>query len=179
MHAIKRLRISALNFVSIYPSQGLVITKVFLAEKMSVSRECSLLFMSVILIVAGLGPALATWVLTNPVAATNAGIITADVAAQIASGAVTPTTIVESGAVKAGVVGANSVELAATRASVDDKLTRYLLNADHPIGGPKAKWFDSALGFNQGNAEQLANQIVFNEASAVQTAVIEQGVKFN
>ncbi len=49
MHAIKRLRISALNFVSIYPSQGLVITKVFLAEKMSVSRECSLLFMSVIL----------------------------------------------------------------------------------------------------------------------------------
>ncbi len=49
MHAIKRLRISALNFISIYLSQGLVITKVFLAEKMSVSRICSLLFMSVIL----------------------------------------------------------------------------------------------------------------------------------
>ena len=76
-------------------------------------------------------------------------------------------------------VGASSVELAATRASVDDKLTRYLLNVDHPIGGPKAKWFDSALGFNQGNAQQLANQIVFNEASAVQTAVIERGIKFN
>ncbi|WP_218082233.1 DUF6883 domain-containing protein [Anthocerotibacter panamensis] len=79
--------------------------------------------------------------------------------------------------------GANSVELAATRASVDDKLARYLLNADHPIGSSKAKWFDSALGFNPDNADQLAKQIVFNEALAVQTAVIEQvvhqGVKFN
>jgi hypothetical protein len=75
--------------------------------------------------------------------------------------------------------GANSVELAATRVSVDDKLTRYLLNADHPIGGPKAKWFDSALGFNPSNANRLANQIVFNEASAVQTAVTEHGIKFN
>ena len=35
--------------------------------------------------------------------------------------------------------------------------------------------FDSALGFNRGNAEQLATQGVFKEASAVQTAVIEQG----
>ncbi|WP_344761414.1 RHS repeat-associated core domain-containing protein, partial [Actimicrobium antarcticum] len=75
--------------------------------------------------------------------------------------------------------GTNSAALAATRASVDDKLFRYLLNADHPIGGSKAKWFDSALGFNRSNADQLAKQIVFNETVAVQTAVIEQGVKFN
>ena len=77
-------------------------------------------------------------------------------------------------------VGAKGViDLAATRASVDDKLARYLLNADHPIGASKAKWFDSALGFNKSNADQLAKQIVFDEASAVQTAVSEQGVKFN
>ena len=50
--------------------------------------------------IGGLGPTLATWVLANPVAATNAGIITADVGAQIASGAVTPTTVTESVAVK-------------------------------------------------------------------------------
>jgi filamentous hemagglutinin len=69
--------------------------------------------------------------------------------------------------------------LAATRASVDDKLTSYLLNAEHPVGGSKAKWFDSALGFNPSNADQLAKQIAFNEASAVQTAVTQHGIQFN
>jgi filamentous hemagglutinin len=43
----------------------------------------------------------------------------------------------------------------------------------------KANWFESALGFNRGNAGALAEQIVFDEAAAVRTATIEQGVKFD
>lgn len=73
----------------------------------------------------------------------------------------------------------NLTRKAATRASVDDKLKRYLLNPDHPLGASKAKWFDEALEFNIKNSDKLAEQIVFNEASAVKTEVIEQGVKFN
>jgi hypothetical protein len=86
------------------------------------------------------------------------------------------------GAKESGVLlrgGANGLERAATRASVDDKLARYLLNAEHPVGASKARWFDSALGFNLGNADQLAKQVVFNKAAAVQTAVTEHGIKFN
>jgi hypothetical protein len=60
-----------------------------------------------------------------------------------------------------------------------DKLDRYLLNPDHPVGRSKANRFESALGFNQSNASGLAQQIVFDEGAAVQTATIEQGVKFN
>ena len=56
---------------------------------------------------AGLAPAVAAWALANPVAATNAGVITADVAAQVASGAVTPGTVAESMAVKVGARGAS------------------------------------------------------------------------
>jgi hypothetical protein len=37
---------------------------------------------------------------------------------------------------------------ATTEASVADKLDRYSLNPDHPQGGPKAKWFKEALGFD-------------------------------
>jgi hypothetical protein len=33
-----------------------------------------------------------------------------------------------------------------TEDSVNKKLTNYLLNRDHPVGGPKAKWFEQALG---------------------------------
>ena len=39
----------------------------------------------------------------------------------------------------------------AIRASVADKLTRYLLNPAHPTGGAKAEWFKQALGFTQAN----------------------------
>ena len=63
--------------------------------------------------------------------------------------------------------------------SVDDKLARYLLNPEHPIGGPKAKWFEEALGFTRSNADDLAKQLTFDPAKAIQTAVTEHGTKFN
>lgn len=66
-----------------------------------------------------------------------------------------------------------------SRQSVDEKLARYLLNLEHPVGGSKAKWFRNALGFTQENADVLARQIVFNQNKAVQTAVTEYGIKFN
>jgi hypothetical protein len=43
----------------------------------------------------------------------------------------------------------------------------------------KANWFESALGFNRGNASALAEQIVFDEAAAVRTATIQQGLRFD
>ncbi|WP_432408147.1 RHS repeat protein [Wukongibacter sp. M2B1] len=66
-----------------------------------------------------------------------------------------------------------------TRQSVDDKLARYLLNMDHPVGGSKAKWFKKALGFTQDNMDDLAKQIVFNSKKAVQTGITEYGTKYN
>ncbi len=60
-----------------------------------------------------------------------------------------------------------------------DKLGRYLLNPTHPVGGPKAKWFQEALGFTQENAGGLAKQIAFDASKAVQTAVTQHGTKFN
>lgn len=66
-----------------------------------------------------------------------------------------------------------------TRQSVDDKLTRYLLNMDHPVGGSKAKWFKKALGYTQDNMDDLAKQIVFDPKKAVQTGVTQYGTKFN
>lgn len=66
-----------------------------------------------------------------------------------------------------------------TAQSVADKLRRYLLNPDHPIGGPKAQWFEKALGFTRANAGDLAKQLVFDEAKAIQTDVTKYGTKFN
>jgi hypothetical protein len=51
---------------------------------------------------------------------------------------------------------------AQTAESVTKKLNDYLLDPTHPVGGPKAKWFQQALGFTRGNADQLAEQIVFD-----------------
>lgn len=39
------------------------------------------------------------------------------------------------------------------------KLTEYALNPNHPVGGNKAKVFESALGYNQSNADALMKQI--------------------
>ena len=39
------------------------------------------------------------------------------------------------------------------------KLTEYALNPHHPVGGNKAKVFESALGYNQSNADALMRQI--------------------
>ncbi len=67
----------------------------------------------------------------------------------------------------------------ASAASVLDKLNRYLLNPDHVSGGPKARWFEQALGFTRENAENLAKQLIFDESQAVQRAVTPHGTKFN
>ncbi|HWS52621.1 MAG TPA: hypothetical protein VN228_00730 [Pyrinomonadaceae bacterium] len=77
-------------------------------------------------------------------------------------------------------VRVGDVELpATTEMSVQDKLYRYLLDPDHPAGGPKAKWFREALGFTRENMDDLARQIVFDPARAAQTAVTPNGVKYN
>lgn len=49
----------------------------------------------------------------------------------------------------------NSAE---TQVSIDRKLVDYLLNKKHPVGASKEEWFDSALGFNQGNSKELQNK---------------------
>lgn len=66
-----------------------------------------------------------------------------------------------------------------SRLSVADKLQRYLLNASHPVGGPKAEWFRQALGYTQKNMDGLAAQIKFDPAKAVETGVTEFGTKYN
>lgn len=53
-----------------------------------------------------------------------------------------------------------------------------MLNAEHPVGGPKAKWFEEALGYTQENAASLARQIVFDPAKAVATELTQHGQKF-
>jgi len=40
-----------------------------------------------------------------------------------------------------------------------NKIVNYALNPSHPVGGNKAKVFESALGFNQSNANQFMAQI--------------------
>lgn len=54
-----------------------------------------------------------------------------------------------------------------------------MLNSEHEVGTSKAKWFESALGYNKSNLNDLAKQIVFNEKIAVQTAVTEYGAKYS
>ena len=66
-----------------------------------------------------------------------------------------------------------------TEASVEKKLETYLLNPNHPVGMHKARWFRGALGFTQANQEQLAAQVVFNEAQATVTGVTQYGTKYN
>ena len=60
----------------------------------------------------------------------------------------------------AKVAGGASPLHGADRAVIDPrKLTEYALNPDHPVGGNKARVFESALGFNKGNADDLLSQI--------------------
>ena len=50
--------------------------------------------------------------------------------------------------------------IGADRAIIDPgKLTNYALNPTHPVGKNKARVFESALGFNQSNADDLLRQI--------------------
>jgi len=71
-------------------------------------------------------------------------------------------------------------ELETSVASVEDKLSRYLLNPDHKGGGAeKAIWFEKALGFTKSNMDKLTGQIRFDPKTAVQTGVNQWGTKFN
>ena len=63
------------------------------------------------------------------------------------------------GAAKGLEVGASRL-VGANRAVIDPrKLTEYALNPNHPVGGNKAKVFESVLGFNQSNASTLMTQL--------------------
>lgn len=58
-----------------------------------------------------------------------------------------------------GAEGAFSL-LGANRAVIDPrKLTESALNPAHPVGGNKARVFESALGFTKGNADDLMVQL--------------------
>ena len=39
------------------------------------------------------------------------------------------------------------------------KLSGYALNPEHPVGGNKAKVFESTLGYNKSNADDLMKQV--------------------
>uniref|UniRef100_UPI001C3765FD DUF6883 domain-containing protein n=1 Tax=Leptospira alexanderi TaxID=100053 RepID=UPI001C3765FD len=75
--------------------------------------------------------------------------------------------------------GSAASNLATTRASVTDKLTRYLLNPEHPDGASKAKWFQQALGFTKENSNELAKQIIFDSSKAIETGITQYGTKYN
>ena len=50
--------------------------------------------------------------------------------------------------------------IGANKAKIDPrKLTEYAQNPNHPVGGNKARFFESALGFNKSNAGDLLKQI--------------------
>ena len=61
-----------------------------------------------------------------------------------------------------------------------NKLTGYALNTEHPQGSNKAKVFESALGFNQSNADDLMEQIYSNVSKyeAVIGAIDQYGQRF-
>ncbi|MCT4713476.1 VENN motif pre-toxin domain-containing protein, partial [Enterobacteriaceae bacterium H18W14] len=101
-------------------------------------------------------------------------------------------TAVEAAAAKTEAVAANAVKnsgngivissiknTAETQSSVEQKLANYLLDKQHPVGGSKAEWFDSALGFNKTNSNELSKQIVFDPAKAVKTTETQFGTKYD
>ncbi len=60
----------------------------------------------------------------------------------------------------AGGTGAKNQLPHIKNATIDSKkVTEYALNPDHPVGGNKAKVFESALGYNKSNADDLIKQI--------------------
>lgn len=73
--------------------------------------------------------------------------------------------------------GAEAARL--SQESIRKKLQEYLLNPDHKSGGPKAKWFEQALGYTRQNAGDLERQIVFDQGRAVETGITQYGTKYN
>ena len=65
----------------------------------------------------------------------------------------------------------------AGKAVIDpNKLTSYALNPQHPVGGDKARVFESALGYNQSNADQLIGEI--QQGALTNPAVIGKADQF-
>ena len=70
-------------------------------------------------------------------------------------------------------------KLLLSQVSVEQKLGNYVLNLEHPVGGSKASWFQSALGFNRSNMSRLAEQIVFDLKTATKTSSTKHGTLYN
>src|SRR5690348_4185560 len=66
---------------------------------------------------------------------------------------------------------------ATTEESVERKITTYLLNPSNKDGKTKAKWFKLALGFTQGNAKKLAEQVIFDPSAAVEIGMKPYGME--
>ncbi|WP_350307569.1 DUF637 domain-containing protein, partial [Photorhabdus viridis] len=65
----------------------------------------------------------------------------------------------------------------ANNAVIDsNKVTSYALNTEHPVGGNKAKVFESALGYNQSNATDLISKI--QAGTKTNTAILGNVDKF-
>lgn len=64
-----------------------------------------------------------------------------------------------------------------TDESVEQKLLTYLLDPEHPDGGPKAEWFRRALGFTRENYQDLALQILYDPAGASAQRADVHGVR--
>jgi hypothetical protein len=47
------------------------------------------------------------------------------------------------------------------------------------MGGPRADWFNQALGFTRDNAAELESQLIFDPGKAVQTGVAQFGTTYN
>jgi hypothetical protein len=60
-----------------------------------------------------------------------------------------------------------------------EKVTDYLLNLSHPVGGPKARWFLS-LGYRPNRPERLAADLleVVSHGEAFSTQISPFGVKY-
>jgi len=60
------------------------------------------------------------------------------------------------------------------------KLTEYALNPAHPVGGNKAKVFESTLGYNQSNADDLMKKVYskLNESEAVVGKLDQYGQRY-
>ena len=80
-----------------------------------------------------------------------------------ASGIKSIDSVTQSGAGGVNESGSNTIKNALPNVEKSiinpNKLTGYALNPGHPVGGNKAKVFESALGYNQSNADNLMKQI--------------------
>lgn len=61
------------------------------------------------------------------------------------------------------------------KSNMQDKLQKFALNAEHLDNDGRAVWFKKALGFDQSNWKDLADQIYFDEKSAEPRERLPQG----